>query len=60
MTSLKNLTLKNPIVINEIVRDPYYHDKYLFENDQLTLTQKVNIFVGPNGYGKTTLLRMMK
>jgi len=60
MTSLKNLTLKNPIIINNIIRDPYYHDDYLFEKDTLTLTQKVNIFVGPNGYGKTTLLKMMK
>jgi len=60
MTSLKNLTLKNPIVINNITRDPYYHDDYMFEKDTLTLTQKVNIFVGPNGYGKTTLLKMMK
>lgn len=60
MTSLKNLTLKNPIVINNIIRDPYYHDDYLFEKDTLTLTQKVNIFVGPNGYGKTSLLKMMK
>lgn len=32
----------------------------MFEKDTLTLTQKVNIFVGPNGYGKTTLLKMMK
>lgn len=60
MTSLKDLTLKNPIVINDIIRDPYYHDDYMFEKGTLTLTQKVNIFVGPNGYGKTTLLRMMK
>ena len=60
MTPLKDLTLKNPIVINNITRDPYYHDDYLFEKDQLTLTNKVNIFVGPNGYGKTTLLKMMK
>lgn len=60
MTSLKNLTLKNPIIINNIIRDPYYHDDYMFEKDTLTLTQKVNIFIGPNGYGKTTLLKMMK
>lgn len=60
MTSLKDLTLKNPIVINDIIRDPYYHNDYMFEKGTLTLTQKVNIFVGPNGYGKTTLLRMMK
>ena len=60
MTSLKDLTLKNPIFINDIIRDPYYHDDYMFEKGTLTLTQKVNIFVGPNGYGKTTLLRMMK
>lgn len=60
MTPLKDLTLKNPIVINDIIRDPYYHDDYMFEKDTLTLTQKVNIFVGPNGYGKTTLLKMMK
>ena len=60
MTSLKNLTLKNPIIINNIIRDPYYHDDYMFEKDTLTLTQKVNIFIGPNGYGKTTLFKMMK
>jgi hypothetical protein len=60
MTSLKNLTLENPIVINNITRDPYYHDDYLFEKDQLTLTNKVTMFVGPNGYGKTSLLKMIK
>lgn len=52
--------LKNPITITDIVRDPYYDEDYLFDKDTLTLTDKVTVFVGPNGYGKTTLTKTIK
>lgn len=52
--------LKNPITITDIVRDPYYDEDYLFNKDTLTLTDKVTVFVGPNGYGKTTLTNAIK
>lgn len=52
--------LKKPIVITDIVRDPYYEDDYLFDKDTLTLSDKVTVFVGPNGYGKTTLTKAIK
>lgn len=52
--------LKEPITISNITRDPYYEEEYLFEKDQLTLTDQVTVFVGPNGYGKTTLVAMLK
>lgn len=52
--------LKNPITITDIVRDPYYDEDYLFDKDTLTLTDKVTVFVGPNGYGKTTLTKSIK
>ena len=52
--------LKKEITISNITRDPYYEGKYLFEKDQLTLTDQVTVFVGPNGYGKTTLVTMLK
>lgn len=52
--------LKKEITILNITRDPYYEDEYLFEKDQLTLTDQVTVFVGPNGYGKTTLVNMLK
>lgn len=52
--------LKEPITISNITRDPYYKEEYLFENDHLTLTDQVTVFVGPNGYGKTTLVNMLK
>ena len=52
--------LKNPITITDIVRDPYYDEDYLFDKDTLTLTNKVTVFVGPNGYGKTTLTKSIK
>lgn len=52
--------LKNPITITGIVRDPYYEEDYLFDKDTLTLTDKVTVFVGPNGYGKTTLTKAIK
>lgn len=52
--------LKKEITISNITRDPYYEGEYLFEKDQLTLTDQVTVFVGPNGYGKTTLVTMLK
>lgn len=52
--------LKEPITISNITRDPYYEEEYLFEKDHLTLTDQVTVFVGPNGYGKTTLVNMLK
>lgn len=52
--------LKKPIVITDIVRDPYYDEDYLFDKDTLTLTDKITVFVGPNGYGKTTLTKAIK
>lgn len=52
--------LKNPITITDIVRDPYYDEDYLFDKDVLTLTGKITVFVGPNGYGKTTLTKTIK
>lgn len=52
--------LKKEITISNITRDPYYEEEYLFEKDQLTLTDQVTVFVGPNGYGKTTLVTMIK
>lgn len=52
--------LKKEITISNITRDPYYEDEYLFEKDQLTLTDQVTVFIGPNGYGKTTLVTMLK
>ena len=52
--------LKKEITISNITRDPYYEEEYLFEKDQLTLIDQVTVFVGPNGYGKTTLVTMIK
>ena len=52
--------LKKEITISNITRDPYYEEEYLFEKDQLTLSDQVTVFVGPNGYGKTTLVTMIK
>ena len=52
--------LKKEIIISNITRDPYYEEEYLFEKDRLTLTDQVTVFVGPNGYGKTTLVNMLK
>ena len=52
--------LKKEITISNITRNPYYEDEYLFEKDQLTLTDQVTVFIGPNGYGKTTLVTMLK
>lgn len=52
--------LKKEITILNITHDPYYEEEYLFEKDHLTLTDQVTVFVGPNGYGKTTLVNMLK
>lgn len=52
--------LEKPITISNIIRNPYYEDQYLFEKDELTLTHKVTVLAGPNGHGKTTLIRMLK
>lgn len=52
--------LKKPITISNITRDPYETDDFLFENDQLTLTHKITVFAGPNGYGKTSLITILK
>lgn len=52
--------LKKEITISNITRDPYYEEEYLFKKDQLTLSDQVTVIVGPNGYGKTTLVTMLK
>lgn len=44
--------------IRNIETHPY--DEKLFEKDTLTLTNKVTVLSGPNGYGKTTLMRELK
>lgn len=44
--------------IRNIETHPY--DEKLFNNDTLTLTNKVTVLSGPNGYGKTTLMRELK
>ena len=46
------------IEIRNIETHPY--DEKLFEKDTLTLTNKVTVLSGPNGYGKTTLMRELK
>lgn len=37
--------LKKEITISNITRDPYYEEEYLFEKDQLTLTDQVTVFI---------------
>lgn len=44
--------------IRNIETHPY--DEKLFNNDTLTLTNKATVLSGPNGYGKTTLIRELK
>ena len=44
--------------IRNIETHPY--NEKLFEKDTLTLTNKVTVLSGPNGYGKTTLMRELK
>ena len=46
------------LTITNIETHPY--DEKLFEKDTLTLTNKVTVLSGPNGYGKTTLMRELK
>ena len=52
--------LKKPITISNITRDPYDANNFLFDKDQLTLTYKITVFAGPNGYGKTSLITTLK
>ena len=52
--------LKKPITIQGVIRDPFCEGEFLFEKDELTLTHKVTVLAGPNGHGKTTLIRMLK
>lgn len=46
------------LTIKNIETHPY--DEKLFEKDTLTLTNKITVLSGPNGYGKTTLMRELK
>nr|DAV82102.1 MAG TPA: RNase L inhibitor binding cassette protein [Caudoviricetes sp.] len=52
--------LNQPITIQNIIRDPYCKDDFLFEKDELTLIHKIIVLAGPNGYGKTSLITMLK
>lgn len=49
--------MKQPLTLT-IAQDPYGWD--LFETNTITVTDNVTIFAGPNGYGKSSLLSMMK
>ena len=49
--------MKQPLTLT-IAQDPYGWD--LFETNTITITDNVTIFAGPNGYGKSSLLSMMK
>lgn len=49
--------MKQPLTLT-IAQDPYGWD--LFETNTVTITDNVTIFAGPNGYGKSSLLSMMK
>lgn len=46
------------LTITNIETHPY--GKKLFDKDTLTLTHKATVLTGPNGYGKTTLMRELK
>lgn len=50
--------LKKPIAFTDIIQDPY--GQPMFHNDHFTVTNKVTVFAGPNGYGKSTLTKMLK
>lgn len=60
LNQLLTQPLKKPITIQNIIRDPYGKDEFLFEKDELTLTHKITVLAGPNGYGKTSLITMLK
>lgn len=49
--------MKQPLTLT-IAQNPYGWD--LFETNTITITNNVTIFAGPNGYGKSSLLSMMK
>ena len=51
-------SLKYPLVFENLPVAPYGDP--LFQKDTLTITNPITIFVAPNGYGKTTLFRMLK
>lgn len=50
--------LEKPIIFTNITQDPY--GQPMFHNNHFTVTDKVTIFAGPNGYGKSTLTKMLK
>lgn len=60
LNQLLTQPLKQPITIQNIIRDPYGKDEFLFKKDELTLTHKITVLAGPNGYGKTTLIKMLQ
>lgn len=60
LNQLLTQPLKKPITIQNIIRAPYGKDEFLFEKDELTLTHKITVLAGPNGYGKTSLITMLK
>lgn len=49
--------MKQPLTLT-IAQDPYGWD--LFETNTVTITENVTVFAGPNGYGKSSLVLMMK
>ena len=49
--------MKQPLTLT-IAQNPYGWD--LFETNTVTITDNVTIFAGPNGYGKSSLVAMMK
>lgn len=50
--------LKKPLIFTDIIQDPY--GTPMFHRNNLALDNKVTIFAGPNGYGKSTLTKMLK
>ena len=60
LNQLLTQPLKQPITIQNIIRDPYGKDEFLFKKNKLTLTHKITVLAGPNGYGKTSLMTMLK
>lgn len=49
--------MEKPLVL-EINKSPYGWE--LFESNVIKINDKINIFAGPNGYGKSSLILMMK